>query len=286
MDLCNINVIKVLLAKYGFRFSKSMGQNFLVESWVPERLVLEAGVNNTHGVIEIGPGIGCLTQKLAETAGKVVAIELDSKLIPVLNETLADRENVEVINGDALKINIPALIEEKLPGLTPIVCANLPYNITSPILTSLISCGRFESITVMIQKEVAKRICAKPGTADYGSFTLFVNYYTEPKILFDVSPGCFIPQPKVTSSVISMVTRKTPLVSVNDEKLLFRVIRAAFSMRRKILVNSLMSSFGNKFDKGDIADILLECGFKPLVRGEDLSLDDFARLSDAIGCRL
>lgn len=286
MDLCNINVIKVLLAKYGFRFSKSMGQNFLVESWVPERLVLEAGVNNTHGVIEIGPGIGCLTQKLAETAGKVVAIELDSKLIPVLNETLADRENVEVINGDALKINIPALIEEKLPGLTPIVCANLPYNITSPILTSLISCGRFESITVMIQKEVAKRICAKPGTADYGSFTLFVNYYTEPKILFDVSPGCFIPQPKVTSSVISMVTRKTPLVSVNDEKLLFRVIRAAFSMRRKILVNSLMSSFGNKFDKGDIADILLECGFKPLVRGEELSLDDFARLSDAIGCRL
>ena len=286
MDLCNINVIKVLLAKYGFRFSKSMGQNFLVESWVPERLVLEAGVNNTHGVIEIGPGIGCLTQKLAETAGKVAAIELDSKLIPVLNETLADRENVEVINGDALKMNIPALIEEKLPGLTPIVCANLPYNITSPILTLLISCGRFESITVMIQKEVAKRICAKPGTADYGSFTLFVNYYTEPKILFDVSPGCFIPQPKVTSSVISMVTRKTPLVSVNDEKLLFRVIRAAFSMRRKILVNSLMSSFGNKFDKGDIADILLECGFKPLVRGEELSLDDFARLSDAIGCRL
>lgn len=281
MNLCNVNDIKFILAKYGFYFSKSMGQNFLIESWVPERFVLDSGIGKRHGVIEIGPGIGCLTQKLSEAAGKVVSIEIDKKLLPVLAETLSTCNNVEIINADILKTDIKTFVDDKLEGLNPIVCANLPYNITTPVLSMLIEAKCFESITVMIQKEVAKRICAKPGTADYGAFTLFVNYYMEPQILFDVSPGCFIPQPKVTSSVIKMTARKITSVQVNNEKLLFKTIRASFAQRRKVLKNSLSACYSS-LSKDEIANIIEVCGFKPSVRGEELSLEDFAMLANLI----
>jgi len=282
MDLCNINDIKFILSKYGFHFSKSMGQNFLIENWVPRRFVEDADVNKNCGVLEIGPGIGCLTQRLSENAGKVVSIELDKKLLPVLDETLSGCNNVEIINGDALKVDIPKLVEEKFSGLRPVVCANLPYNITSPILTMLIETGCFEQITVMIQKEVAKRICSNPGKSDYGALTLFINYYMKPKMLFDVAPGCFIPQPKVTSTVITMHRRKAPPAKTDNAKLLFRIIRAAFSQRRKVMHNSLSAYLGNKLTKEEIADIIYKCGFKPTVRGEELSIEDFIKLANLI----
>lgn len=230
--------------------------------------------------MEIGPGVGCLTQKLSEKAGKVVAVELDKRLLPVLGETLKECDNVEIINSDILKIDLSKLIEEKFNNLKPVVCANLPYNITTPVLGMLIESGSFEHITVMIQKEVARRICSKPGSPDYGAFTLFVNYYMIPKILFDVAPGCFIPQPKVISSVITMQKRERPAVDVTNEKLFFKVIKAAFAQRRKILQNSLSSYFGNKIGKNEIKNLILNCGLTPLVRGEELSLNEFALLAN------
>ncbi len=282
MNLCSINDIKYLLSKYNFRFSKSMGQNFLIEEWVPERFATEASLQENNGVLEIGPGIGCLTQKLSTHVGKVVAVELDRRLLPLLEETLRNFDNVEIINADILKIDIQKLVREKFSSLTPVVCANLPYNITTPVLTALIQAGCFEKITVMIQKEVAKRICAAPSTSDYGAFTLFVNYYMKPQILFDVSPGCFLPRPKVTSTVITMERRLSPPVHVRNEKLLFKIIRAAFSQRRKILQNSLLSYLGNSITKEEVAKVIALCGFNPLVRGEELSLDDFATLTNAV----
>ena len=211
MDLCNINEIKALLARHGFRFSKSMGQNFLIESWVPQDIAESSGAKEGYGVLEIGPGIGPLTKELAMRADRVVSVELDQSLLPILKETMEPYPNSEIVSGDILKVDIPALVQEKFQGLTPIVCANLPYNITSPVLTALIESGCFHAITVMIQREVAQRICALPGTSEYGAFSVYCQYHTAPEILFDVPPECFLPAPKVTSSVLRMVPKEKPV---------------------------------------------------------------------------
>lgn len=278
MDLCNINEIKALLARHGFRFSKSMGQNFLIESWVPQDIAESSGAKEGYGVLEIGPGIGPLTKELAKRANRVVSVELDQSLLPILKETMEPYPNSEIVSGDILKVDIPVLVQEKFQGLTPIVCANLPYNITSPVLTALIEAGCFHAITVMIQREVAQRICANPGTSKYGAFSVYCQYHTSPKILFDVPPECFLPAPKVTSSVLRMIPKEKP-VEVDDEAHFFRVVRAAFAQRRKTLLNSLMTSFGGEFTKEELANAIADCDFQPNIRGERLSIQDFAMLS-------
>jgi 16S rRNA (adenine1518-N6/adenine1519-N6)-dimethyltransferase len=281
MNLTNPSELKLLLGKHGFRFSKAMGQNFLIASWVPERIASEAGIDEGTGVLEVGPGVGCLTHELAQYAGRVLAVELDERLRPVLQETLADCENTEVIFGDVLKQNLPALVQEHFPGLRPVVCANLPYNVTSPLLTAFLEAGCFETVTVMVQREVAKRLCAKPGTADYGAFTVFTQWHAEPEILFDVSPGCFLPAPKVTSSVVKLTVRKAPPVEVQSEKRFFAVVRAAFNQRRKTLLNALSSGLSG-FTKEQITQAIADCGLDEKVRGEALGIAAFAQLSDRL----
>ena len=278
MDLCNINQIKALLARHGFRFSKSMGQNFLIADWVPRDIADAAGLDGDCGVLEIGPGIGPLTVELARRAGRVAAVELDGSLLPILRETLADCPNVEVIPGDIMKTDIPALAGEKFQGLTPIACANLPYNITTPAITALIEAGCFASITVMIQREVAKRICAAPGTADYGAFSVYCQYHTAPELLFEVPPDCFIPAPKVTSAVVRMVPRPAP-AEVDDPDHFFRVVRAAFALRRKTLLNSLSAGLGGQYTKETLSQAIAACSLPADVRGERLSIPQFAQLS-------
>lgn len=281
MNLTNINEIKDLLSRHGFRFSKSLGQNFLTASWVPEQIADYSGLDENTGVLEVGPGIGCLTEQLSVQAGKVVAVELDKALKPVLAETLAGRDNVEIVFGDVLKLNIKELVADKLANLRPVVCANLPYNVTTPLITAFLEAECFDTVTVMIQREVAKRICAKPNTADYGAFTVLVNWYADAEILFDVPPSCFIPQPKVTSSVIKLKMRSEPPVKVRDKDIFFRVVRAAFGMRRKTLLNALSAYFG-EFTKGDIEKMLVSAGFDPQIRGEVLSIGEFAQIADEI----
>ena len=281
LELTNIHVIKDLLERHGFHFSKAKGQNFLTQAWVPRRIAEEAGVDETCGVLEIGPGMGPLTQQLCLRAGKVVAGEGDQKLKPVLEETMAPHDNLEILFGDVLKQDIPALVREKFAGLRPKACANLPYYITSDILAALLEAGCFETITVMVQKEVAQRICAKPGSDAYGAFTVFCQYHAEPEILFDVPAGCFIPQPKVTSAVLHLKVRTQPLCPVADEALFFKVVRASFAQRRKTLVNGLSAAFG-QIGKQRLTEILTACGFAANVRGETLSIPEFARLADAI----
>lgn len=280
-QLCDPETIRGILGKNGFRFSKSMGQNFLIDPSVPLRIAEEAGIDRQTGVLEVGPGIGCLTACLASWAGKVVCLELDTALRPILSETLAEYENVEIVYGDALKTDLSALVSEKFSGLRPVVCANLPYNITSPIITAFLESGRFETITVMVQKEVARRMAAKPGTADYSAFSVLVQWYTQPELLFDVSPHCFMPAPKVTSSVIRLQKRAAAPAEMPDPALFFRTVRAAFSQRRKTLVNALVSGFGT-LSKQQLAEIIAECGFDEHVRGETLSIPEFARLSQAL----
>ncbi|MBQ3210404.1 MAG: 16S rRNA (adenine(1518)-N(6)/adenine(1519)-N(6))-dimethyltransferase RsmA [Oscillospiraceae bacterium] len=280
MNLTNIDEVKNLLNRHGFRFSKSMGQNFLVASWVPEDIAESAGIDENTGVLEIGPGIGCLTRELSERAGKVLSVELDRSLEKVLAETLADRQNVTIHFGDILKQDLPKLVGEHFEGLRPVVCANLPYNVTSPVLTKLIDSGLFDSITVMVQREVAKRMCALPNTADYGAFSIFVQWHTQARLLFDVPAGCFIPQPKVTSSVIRLDRREEPPCPVKDEKKMFAVVRAAFNQRRKTLTNALSSQL--KIDKQCVEKVLLECGLNTTVRGEVLDIPTFAAISDKI----
>jgi len=279
MDLCDISQIRGLLDRHGFRFSKSMGQNFLVAPWVPVRIAEESGLDENTGVLEVGPGIGCLTEKLSDRAGKVLSVELDKALKPVLAETLAGRDNVEIVFADLLKLDIPELISEKLSGLRPVVCANLPYNITSPLISAFIDSECFETMTLMVQREVARRICAKPGTADYGAFSVYVNWFTEPEILFDVSPECFVPQPKVTSSVIKLTTRQEKPAQVEDEKLFFRIVRGAFNQRRKTLANALASALG-EYGKDKTEQAIAACGLDMKIRGEALSTEQFAALTN------
>ena len=282
MDLCDRNTIQSLLSRHGFRFSKSMGQNFLIQGWVPDGLVEGAGVSRENGVLEVGPGIGPLTVRLARAAAKVVAVELDRSLLPVLDETLAGLDNVEVLSGDILKLDIGALVEEKFPGLTPMACANLPYNITTPVLTALIDSGRFSRITVMIQREVARRICAAPGTPDYGAFSVSCQFYTLPELLFDVGPECFVPAPKVTSSVLRMTPRETLPQGVTDARRFFRVVKAAFGQRRKTLLNALSAGLGG-VDKDTIRAAIAACGLPEDIRGERLGIPEFAALTTALG---
>lgn len=282
MNLCDINVIKPLLQKHGFHFSKSKGQNFLTQSWVPREIADGAGIDKTCGVLEVGPGIGPLTQALCENAEKVVSVEVDTSLAPVLAETMADTDNFTLIFGDILKTDIPALVQEHFQGLRPMACANLPYYITSPVLSALLESKCFESITVMVQKEVAQRICAQPGSKDYSAFSLFCQYYAQPEILFDVPPSCFIPQPKVTSAVITLPCRKAPPCPIADEKLFFRTVRASFAQRRKTLVNGLSSGFGT-LSKAQIIACLTAAGLPENVRGETLGIPEFARVAEEIG---
>lgn len=280
MRLTDINDIKRLLSRHGFRFSKSMGQNFLTAAWVPEDIAEAAEIDERTGVLEVGPGIGCLTEQLSMCAGRVLAVELDKALKPVLEETLSGRDNVEIIFGDVLKLELASLVDEKLAGMRHVVCANLPYNVTSPLITAFLEAGCFDTVTVMIQREVARRICAKPATSDYGAFTVLVNWYAEPELLFDVQPHCFIPQPKVTSSVIRLRMRQTPPAEVKSRDMFFRVVRAAFGMRRKTLANALAAGFG-EFSKETVGKIIADCGFDPKIRGETLEIGDFAKIADA-----
>ena len=281
MDLCNIQDIKALLGRHGFHFSKSMGQNFLIESWVPQDIADASGAAAGIGVLEVGPGIGPLTAQLAQRADRVVSVELDKALYPVLDETLKDYDNVEIVPGDIMKLDIAALVKEKLDGLKPIACANLPYNITTPVITAFLDAGCFSAITVMIQREVAMRICAQPGSSDYGAFSVFCQYHANCERLFDVGPECFLPAPKVTSSVIRLTPRPKPQ-EVENEEAFFKVVRAAFAQRRKTLLNSLSSVFSSTHGKDALRSAILACGLPEDVRGERLGIPEFAALAKAL----
>ena len=281
MDLCDIREVRALLNRHGFRFSKALGQNFLVADWVPRDIAAASEADGAHGVLEIGPGIGCLTRELCRCAARVVSVELDPALPPVLAETMAGADNFTLITGDILKLDLSRLADECFQGLTPLVCANLPYNITSPALTAFVEARRFEAITVMIQREVALRVTARPGTKDYGVLSVYMQYFTEPEILFDVPPECFLPAPKVTSAVIRCRTRKTPAVTpACGEAFFFRTVKAAFALRRKTLCNSLASAF--PLGKEELAAVAAGCGLSPAARGEALGLEEFARLADRL----
>ena len=285
INVCDIQVMKPLLAQHGFHFSKAKGQNFLIAPWVPQSIAEDSGVDATAGVLEIGPGIGPLTQQLALRAGKVCAVELDDRLKPILELTTGEFNNLEIVWADVLKLDIPALVKEKFAGLRPMACANLPYYITSPILTALLEAECFDCVTVMVQKEVAQRIAASAGSADYSAFSIFCQYYAEPELLFDVPAHCFLPQPKVTSAVISLKVRKDRNWGVLDETVFFRTVRASFAMRRKKLANGLASGFP-ELGKTGAGEVIAECGFDENVRGETLGIPEFALLANAIAGRL
>lgn len=285
IDVCNMQQIRELLSRYGFHFSKAKGQNFLNQRWVPERIAAESGVDASCGVLEIGPGFGSLTQALCARAGKVVALEVDTSLAPVLAETMADFDNLELRFTDALKADLPALVQEKFAGLRPLACANLPYYITSPVLTKLLESRCFDAITVMVQKEVAQRICARAGAPDYSAFSILCQYHAEPELLFDVPASCFVPQPKVTSAVVRLLRRTAPPAAIDSEALFFRTVRASFAMRRKTLLNGLAAGFP-QLSKARLTELLAEAGLAPNVRGETLDIPAFAALSNRIGAAL
>ncbi len=284
INVTDIQVMKPLLAAHGFHFSKAKGQNFLIADWVPRQIAEDAGVDEAAGVLEIGPGIGPLTQQLCLRAKKVVACELDERLKPILALTLEDFDNIDILWQDVLKTDVKALVSERFQGLRPMACANLPYYITSPILQALLESECFDSVTVMVQKEVAQRIAAKPGSADYSAFTIFCNYYAEPEILFDVPAHCFLPQPKVTSAVIQLKVRRERPWDIADPEIFFRTVRSSFAMRRKKLSNGLASGFP-ELGKTGAAEVLAECGLPETVRGETLDIPQFAKIANAIAGR-
>ena len=279
MDLCDRKDIQSLLARHGFHFAKSLGQNFLIRGDVAEAIA-DAGCIPGCGVLEVGPGIGALTVQLARRAEKVVSVELDKRLPPVLAETMADCDRFTLIEGDVMKLPLAEVAAEQFQGLEPVLCANLPYNITTPFLTECVRAGCFRQLTVLIQKEVAQRICARPGTGEYGAFTVLMQYYTEPELLFEVPNTCFMPPPKVTSAVVRCVTRRERPVQVVSEESFWRTVRAGFALRRKTLVNSLQT--GWQLPKERLAGIVESCGLPPTVRGEALGLEEYARLADAL----
>ena len=279
MDLCDRKDIQSLLARHGFHFAKSLGQNFLIRGDVAEAIA-DAGCIPGCGVLEVGPGIGALTVQLARRAEKVVSVELDKRLPPVLAETMADCDRFTLIEGDVMKLSLAEVAAEQFQGLEPVLCANLPYNITTPLLTECVRAGCFRQLTVLIQREVAQRICARPGTGEYGAFTVLMQYYTEPELLFEVPNTCFMPPPKVTSAVVRCVTRRERPVQVVSEEAFWRTVRAGFALRRKTLVNSLQT--GWQLPKERLAGIVESCGLPPTVRGEALGLEEYARLADAL----
>ena len=280
MDLCNINEIKALLARHGFHFSKAKGQNFLTQSWVPQNIVLESGVDETCGVLEVGPGIGPLTQQLCRYAKKVVAVEVDRTLQPVLAETMAGNENLEIIFGDILKTDIAKLVQEEFSGLRPMACANLPYYITTPVLAALLESRAFEAVTVMVQKEAADRLAAVPGTRASSAISCAVNYYATSKLMFTAAPGSFYPAPKVTSAVVRMDIRPTPAVQVEDEAGYFALVRAAFGQRRKTAANAIAG--GLNLPKEKVIAAIESAGFDARIRPEALTLEDFAKIQQAL----
>lgn len=279
--LSDIGTIKKILARHGFTFSKALGQNFLVNPSVCPKMAEQCGIVENTGVIEIGPGIGVLTCELAKRAKKVVAIELDGRLLPILDETLAEFNNVKVINDDVMKIDLKKLIDEEFHEVNVVVCANLPYYVTSPILMKLLEERlKISAITVMVQKEVAQRLCAGAGNRNTSSISLAVNYYAEPEILFHVKSGSFMPAPKVDSAVVKLNIRGVPVCEVTDEKLFFKVIKAAFSQRRKTILNALSHNFN--ISKEEVLKGLDEVGISSTSRAENLNLEDFARISESI----
>ena len=274
-----IEVIK----KYEFCFQKKFGQNFLIDGHVLDKIIAGAGVTKDDMVLEIGPGIGTMTQYLAEAAGKVVAVEIDRNLLPILQETLADYDNVKVIHADVLSLDLEKLVQEENGGRPIKVVANLPYYITTPIIMALFEQHvPLANVTVMVQKEVAARMKSGPGSKDYGALSLAVQYYAEPYIVANVPCNCFMPRPNVDSAVIRLTRYEEPPVQVNDEKMLFKIIRASFNQRRKTLQNGLNNSSELNFTKDQIAAAIAEAGFSPSVRGEALTLEQFARLSDLL----
>lgn len=282
MELTNINTVKELLTKNGFSFSKSLGQNFLINPAVCPKIAEMGGCRKGTAAIEIGTGIGVLTKELALRCDRVVAVEIDERLKPILDETLADFDNIEIVFADVLKTDLKALIAEKLSGYAEIyVCANLPYYITSPVIMKLLE-ERLpvRAVTVMVQKEAADRLCAKVGTRESGAVTVAVNYYSTPKLLFRVSRGSFMPSPNVDSAVIRLDISSEPKYTVADEKLFFRIVRTAFEQRRKQMLNPLSSALG--IEKSELSEMFVKCGIKPTARAEELKMEDLAVLCDTI----
>ena len=279
--LSDVGTIKDILSRYGFSFSKGLGQNFLINPTVCPRMAELSGAGEGVGVIEIGPGIGVLTQELCALADKVVAVELDKRLIPVLAETLEEFDNITVINEDVLKLDLNELIEREFKGMKVVVCANLPYYITSPVIMKLLE-DRLpvEAITVMVQKEAAQRICAEVGTRAGGAVTAAVNFYSKPELLFKVSAGSFMPAPKVDSAVIRLNVYKEPKYKLENDGKFFKVVRAAFAQRRKTVLNSISSSLG--LEKSVVNELLLECDINPTARAEALTMEDFVRIAERI----
>ncbi len=281
MELTNIHVIKDLLERHGFHFSKAKGQNFLTQAWVPQRIAEEAGVDEHCGVLEIGPGMGVLTRELAQRAEKVTAVEIDTTILPVLSKNLEAYDNVSVINQDILKVDLHKLFEEQFGGRPARVVANLPYYITTPILMKLLESDvPIESIVIMIQREVADRLAAEAGSKDFGAITLAVQYRAEVEHICDVPPEAFEPMPKVWSSVVRLIPREKPPVSVTDEAHFFRLIKAAFAMRRKTLTNALSHDGSLYADKETVRALLARMGLSESIRGECLTIEQFAELSN------
>ena len=284
MNLCDELTIRMLLERHGFHFSKSMGQNFLIDPQIPADIAAASQADETCGVLEIGPGIGPLTSELAQRAGKVVSIELDRALLPILAETMAPYSNVEIVPGDVTRLDLKALIGEKFAGLRPIVCANLPYYITSPIVMKLLGDRLpIESLTVMVQKEAADRLAAVPGTRASSAISCAVSYYAKSKMMFTAAPGSFYPAPKVTSAVVRMDIRPTPAVQVEDEDGYFALIRAAFGQRRKTAANAIASGLGRS--KESVIAAIEAAGFDARIRPEALTLEDFAKIQQALAAQ-
>ena len=279
MNLCSESELRELLARHGFHFSKAKGQNFLVREWVPERIADAAGAEGAF-VLEVGPGVGALTTQLCRRADRVCAVELDRSLRPLLAETLAGHDNLEIVFADVLKTDLPALVAERAGGRRAVACANLPYYITTDVLTQLLRCGCFSDVTVMIQKEVAQRIAARAGTAEYGAFSVFCRFWADAELCFDVPPDCFIPRPKVTSTVVRFHLRGAPPCPIDDDAWFFRVVRASFAQRRKTMVNGLSAGLG--VSKEAVAAVLEQLGLRPDLRGETLDIAGFAAVANAL----
>lgn len=280
-NLSDIAVVKDLLSRHGFKFSKALGQNFLINPTVCPRMAQVCGADEGTGVIEVGPGFGVLTAELAKKAKKVVSIELDERLLPVLDETLAEFNNVKIINADVLKVDLKKIIEEEFGGMKVAVCANLPYYITSPVIMHLLESRLpIENLTVMVQKEAAQRLCAPVGSREAGAVTVAVDYYSDAKKAFDVSAGSFMPAPKVDSSVIKLDIRKQPPVTLKDEKLFFRMVKAVFAQRRKTAANSI--SAGMSLPKEKVYAAIANAGYPETVRAESFTMEELAVLANSI----
>ena len=281
MELTNIGTIRELFERHGFSFTKSLGQNFLVNPAVCPNIAELGGAKPGVCALEIGTGVGVLTKELAKRCDKVIAVEIDTSLKPILEETLADYDNIEIVFADVMDTDLVALLAEKAAGMEVVVCANLPYYITSPVIMRVLESRLpVTAMTVMVQKEAADRICAKPGTRDCGAISCAVSYYSEPKLLFKVGRGSFMPSPNVDSAVIRLDVKQRTDRPAEWEKMLFRIIRSAFSQRRKQIANPLCGELG--IAKPQLAELMTSCGIKPTARAEELTLEDFARLTDAV----